>query len=1840
MADAPTYAALNEQAVPSAAVAVQPRRAIISRSHVLIGMLLLGVLLLGGIFRYTGVNWDDYVQLHPDERFQVGVAARIGTGFFPTESTADDLTVAEQVALCAERYPDSNGLGGWFDTLCSPWNPNNSSEGMYVYGTLPLYFARLVAEFAADASTWWARTISAQTDPTLADYDGSFWTGYFDIGTVWRMTSAFAEMCVILIAFCIGWKLHGRWVGLLAAFLYAGTVFSIQQSHFGTPDAIGNLFVALALLFAVCVQRDGRFRDYLLFGLAFGLAVASRFNVVFLFAVILIAAAIRVVPLFDRRTYIPDRSAQFAQAFLGVLAAGIVSLIAFRIVNPYAFMGPSFFGVSLNPRFLEDLGRISSIVSPEADSPPNHQWLGRTSYLFPGWNMAAWGMGLPLALSAIAGLVWSVVRLLRGRPGGTLNLTLIAWFLIYFGYMGGQWVMTMRYYLPLYMPLAALGAWALYEAFHLARARAQALRRALTPRLVLAVGALAFVAGFTLLWAAAYSSVYRNQLTYTQAGHWLWENVPADFAIRVETPENRLVSMNGGQYQTNAVPLIQIPVINRDRLVSGIDHNDLLARVTRYDAVEMPESSTSFTVPADGVIREIFAPHLGDPFDDPDPETLRFTITRESDGQVVAMATLNQNLTRETHITGDPVTIPLDNAVEVRAGERYRLDVQLMRGGPVVSGGVIFTWEGAWDEPLPPKVCTYPEGVTLAQNPPPGLNGTSANCNGRDPWFAFVNGYEQDIVYEDDVTKREQLLLTLDNSDYIGIGTNRRYDTISRNPLRWPMSNVYYDALFSGELGYELVATFQETFQIGDFVISDQVLPTYTNVPDWLNEFESEEAFSVYDHPVVFIFRRTEAYDPQRARAILESVPLTRASEIPVFFRNCPQYDEELFYCDPLQVVHAFSSTAAADRAPTGLMLTRDAREMQREGGTWSERFFRDAPINTSPVAGLALWYLMLLAFGVAAYPLLFALFPLLADRGYSLAKFAGIFIVAWVVWYLASVRIPVWNQAGILAALVGLALVSALVAYRQRATLLAYLRDHWRRLLVIELLTLLLFVGFGAYRLLNPDLWIVGFGGEKPMDFAYFNAVLRSTVFPPYDPWYAGGYINYYYYGFVIIGTPTLLSGTMPSVAFNLILPTLFATTGIAVYGVAYSLVAALRERLRTGTLQRLGNPFAAGMAALLLAVVLGNLDTPRVALSAVAQLGGYSRPDGLSQFLIEEATAANSGVLTEGAMQDALARAGQNRLDDRIRYEISGALEIVGSLVRGFTAIASGSQPSIGTDRWFWAPTRILAETPGVEGSAITEMPAFTFIYADPHAHMIGMPMQLFVMAFVLNEALLARNPGARRRWASIVAVGLAAAYVGMMRATNTWDWITYMLLGAAGLLYAWYMRWRPRADHWHAPSRTVLFSRASVLHLLTYVGGFLLFTFVAVLPYTTWFATSYNSVRAWTDGKTPLWAYFDIHGLFLFLLVSLLGWDTVRWLRSVTVRTLRGRGAALLALAACLALALLAALIAAFASYQVALVAVPLLLWIAVLFFRANQTRAMQVMLALSGLALALTLGVEIVVLDGDIGRQNTVFKFYIQAWLLFSVVGGAAFALLWRASDRWRAGLRGAWTTGLVLLVTIAALFPVMAGRAKAELRMGVYNPPGTTASSATMGDAVGLTLDGQAFIQHGQVYEGDGDLLAADPTLAPIPLEGDYAMITWLQDHVQGSPIIIEGLGDDTQYRWNGRISIYTGLPAVLGWNFHQRQQRTIEPLSRLVELRNANVNYFYETDNAAYAWDMLGRHQVEYVIVGDYERAYYNPAGLRKFERMAEGGLLTVVFEHGNSRIYQVNHDAVLAEMG
>jgi uncharacterized membrane protein len=135
------------------------------------------------------------------------------------------------------------------------------------------------------------------------------------------------------------------------------------------------------------------------------------------------------------------------------------------------------------------------------------------------------------------------------------------------------------------------------------------------------------------------------------------------------------------------------------------------------------------------------------------------------------------------------------------------------------------------------------------------------------------------------------------------------------------------------------------------------------------------------------------------------------------------------------------------------------------------------------------------------------------------------------------------------------------------------------------------------------------------------------------------------------------------------------------------------------------------------------------------------------------------------------------------------------------------------------------------------------------------------------------------------------------------------------------------------------------------------------------------------------------------------------------------------------------------------------------------------------------------------------------------------------------------------------------------------------------------------------------------------------LADDKAAMLWLLQNAQGTPTILEA--QIPEYRWGSRFSVYTGLPAVQGWNWHQRQQRSVVP-STAVERRVQHVAEIYNTVDIARARFLLDRYGVSYLIVGQLERAYYAPDGLAKFAELESQGYLRQVYQGGAVTIYQV----------
>ncbi len=545
----------------------------------------------------------------------------------------------------------------------------------------------------------------------------------------------------------------------------------------------------------------------------------------------------------------------------------------------------------------------------------------------------------------------------------------------------------------------------------------------------------------------------------------------------------------------------------------------------------------------------------------------------------------------------------------------------------------------------------------------------------------------------------------------------------------------------------------------------------------------------------------------------------------------------------------------------------------------------------------------------------------------------------------------------------------------------------------------------------------------------------------------------------------------------------------------------------------------------------------------------------------------------------------------------------------VKGLFLALTGSPLPYRMSEWYWNPSRVI----GAEhGGPITEFPYFTFLYGDLHAHLIALPIALLAIAWALSVVLgraWLREDGTRSFWQIGAGLFLGGLTVGALYPVNLSDIYTYLPLGIAALAYAiWF--YADSKDRKPDMARRALF-------LIAAIGIFALLALFLYQPYAQWYGQGYSEIKLWPGTRTPVIDYLTHWGAFLFILITWMIYETVDWMAATPVSALRKlipyRGL-ILGLLAVLVVVILLLWINLYPEglppdiklpiglgVHVIWFVLPLAVWAGVLLLRPGISDAKRFTFFMLGTGLILTLMVEIVVVSGDIGRMNTVFKFYLHVWALFAVSAAAALTWMWQSLSHWNPRWRVLWQIGLVFFVAAMLLYIFPATVARVRDRMAPEAPH---------------TLDGMTYMQFA-THHDEG---------AEMDLSQDYNAIRWMQENIEGSPVLVEA--HLIEYHWGTRNTIYTGLPGVVGWNWHQRQQRTLLPENWVWDRVNA-VEAFFETTDLDSAVEFLDRYDVAYIVLGQLERAKYSPEGLAKFE--AQNGLLwNEVFRDRDTIIYKV----------
>jgi YYY domain-containing protein len=647
-------------------------------------------------------------------------------------------------------------------------------------------------------------------------------------------------------------------------------------------------------------------------------------------------------------------------------------------------------------------------------------------------------------------------------------------------------------------------------------------------------------------------------------------------------------------------------------------------------------------------------------------------------------------------------------------------------------------------------------------------------------------------------------------------------------------------------------------------------------------------------------------------------------------------------------------------------------------------------------VGNLISWWLVVEIIGLAAVPFTFLFFRSLADRGYAFSKPIGILLFTYVVWLGGSLHVFPARVPVLLLLLVAFAIASCYLAVRHREELGAFLRSHFGYVLFVEGFFALAFAIAVFLRSYLPDIT----GGERPMEFAFFNASYRADFFPPEDPWLAGFPVAYYYFGYLMGATLSKLAAVPTSFSFYAMFSLVGALAAIAAFGLAYNLVA---RRSRSSGQALWWPAIATGVVAAVFLIFLSNLQGVIELLSRYG-IGSHGFYQALDLFGIEGPT------------------------DCQAHPEWCSAW-----------------YPT--RDSWWWFATRMSSAW------EIREFPFWSLQFGDLHPHVMAMSFILLAGAVALEHLLNDEPLDGRYVFKHPWRIAFTALAVGSLGFIQSWNLPAAFFLLAAAVLLSNVIRyggWRRGAIRDSVAVVVPLAALSALFFLPFYLSSsppfrglklvevlhkpdffpedstvtpiihFLLFWLPLLLPVVVFVAWYLWSRRL--DWRRPS-----------NLALSVLPWLIPIAIWGLLLLVLRGAGGFVDEVTArdegWITVALIIVVLAGIG------MAVSSMIQDTVESRRGRET---LFALVLAGTAALLWLGVEFFfIVTKDDQRANTVFRLGHQAWVILSVASAfAVFALVasW-VEERPRFTLRQAArmaSMALIAVVLAAGLvFPVMA-----------------------------------------------------------------------------------------------------------------------------------------------------------------------------------------------------------------
>jgi len=408
---------------------------------------LIGILLLGGLLRFYGLDWGTDHETGTFHRFHT-----------------DESTIVES----------------------AKWVGVDLGEIRSSYGKAPMYLLWATAHTLSPIVGVTAFELDQNASAKFTHFTG-------------RVISALMGTALVYVVYLFGLALGGPTTGILAALLMAVCPGHIQQCHYYTVDPMLT-FWAICGLYLLTKMPTHDWRPYIAFGILCGLAAGTRFVGAWIGLPFLIIHGLQYTSQKSElsTSTLLTRSETLKRVGT-VMGLGAIILV---ICEPFLITNPSYYFAASDVR---QFAASLKVASGEIVRVWTLYDFSTTPFLYYITHLFRYALGVPLEAIGLVGLGLALYR--RTQPA----IILLSWFVAYFVLVAGLHTKPIRYATPLLPVLILLGAWATIWLSNKLRTKISHPILPIIPILLVAVPTTVYGIAFTSIYGQEDARIVANR---------------------------------------------------------------------------------------------------------------------------------------------------------------------------------------------------------------------------------------------------------------------------------------------------------------------------------------------------------------------------------------------------------------------------------------------------------------------------------------------------------------------------------------------------------------------------------------------------------------------------------------------------------------------------------------------------------------------------------------------------------------------------------------------------------------------------------------------------------------------------------------------------------------------------------------------------------------------------------------------------------------------------------------------------------------------------------------------------------------------------------------------------------------------------------------------------------------------------------------------------------------------------------------------------------------------------------------------------------------------------------